>query len=314
MIHLGMAALAAVSAFAQEGPRATAVPDTVNLPVQEIGKDDLLGVQVYDSPELTRNVRVGADGTIRLPMLKNTIKVEGLLPVAVESLLASQIKKEEILVDPFVTVTIMEYHSRPINVTGAVKNPTVFQAVGRVTLLDAIAKAGGLDMNAPAGGEIVITRPNGESGVQSIQRIPVKQLIDGADPQLNVLLVGGEEVRVPVASTVVVTGNVMQSGVYPVQENGTTTVLTALAQAHGVGQYVPDKVYIYRFDDQGARHEIEVDLKAIRARKKPDVVLQAKDMLYIPDNNKSKWTQQAIQSVTGVAGSASTALIYTRGR
>jgi transcription antitermination factor NusG len=41
-----------------------------NLPAQPLGANDLIAVSVYDAPELTRNVRVGADGFIRLPMLK----------------------------------------------------------------------------------------------------------------------------------------------------------------------------------------------------------------------------------------------------
>ena len=49
-----------------------------NLPAQKIGPRDLIVIQVYDSPELTRSVRVGADGLIRLPMLKQRIQAEGL--------------------------------------------------------------------------------------------------------------------------------------------------------------------------------------------------------------------------------------------
>src|SRR5271154_4206199 len=51
-----------------------------NLPTQPVGPDDLLALSVYDSPELTRTVRVDADGTIRLPMLKDPIQVRGMVP------------------------------------------------------------------------------------------------------------------------------------------------------------------------------------------------------------------------------------------
>src|SRR5580700_9464997 len=57
-----------------------------NLPLQRVGPEDLLGLNVYDAPELTRTVRVSAEGTIRLPMLKNPIRVEGLLPNEIEGL------------------------------------------------------------------------------------------------------------------------------------------------------------------------------------------------------------------------------------
>lgn len=290
----------------------TVAYDTTNLPAQKIGVDDLLLIRVYDSPDLTRTVRVSQDGTIRLPMLKATIPVIGLLPVEIEKAVADSLKRDGLLVDPFVTVSVSEYHSRPISVNGAVKTPVIFQAVGKVRLLDALARANGL---APeAGGEIIVTRPNGDTGVQSVTRVPVKALYEGSDPQLNLTLLGDEEIRVPSVGSVVVTGNVREPGVYPVQDAGTTTVLTAIAQAKGLGDFQPKLVYILRPDDQGTRHEIEVDLQSILKRKKEDVVLQAKDMLYIPTNNRAKVTQQVITALTGSAQSAGTALVYTRGR
>jgi len=282
--------------------------DMTNLPAQKVGIDDLLLVRVYDSPDLTRTVRVSADGTIRLPMMKENVQVLGLLPVEIEKTLADALKQEQLLVDPFVTVSVAEYHSRPISVNGAVRAPVIFQAIGKVRLLDAVAKSGGL---APeAGGEIIVTRPNGDTGVQSVTRVPLKALLSGSDPQLNLALIGGEEILVPTVGTVVVSGNVRDPGVFPVQESGTTTVLTAIAQAKGLGDFQPANVYILRPDDQGARHEIEVDLKSILKRKKPDVVLQAKDMLYIPLNNRAKNTDRAITALTGTSSSVATALIY----
>ena len=51
-----------------------------NLPAQAVGPNDLIAVSVYDAPELSRTVRVGADGMIRLPMLDRLLKAQGFLP------------------------------------------------------------------------------------------------------------------------------------------------------------------------------------------------------------------------------------------
>lgn len=300
----------ALSTPAQEVVRPALSQEGANLPIQKIGKEDLLAVQVYDSPELTRTVRVSADGSIRLPMLKAPITVEGLLPNDVEVLIADALKRAQLLVDPFVTVNVAEYHSRPISITGAVRSPTIFQAIGSVSLLDAIARAGGLDPTA--GGEIIVTRPNGDAG-QSVQRVPVKLLLEGGDPTLNLRLTGGEQIRVPVVGTIVVTGNVRESGIFPVQDNGTSTVMTAIAQAKGLGQYRPKVIYIYRMDDQGVRHEIPVDMKQLSARKIPDVVLQAKDVVYVPENDRARITASALDRIAGFGSTAASgALIYRR--
>src|ERR1700722_7223513 len=114
--------------YAQQPDRAVATGSNLdyaysNLPTQPVGPDDLLALSVYDSPELTRTVRVDANGNIRLPMLKDPIPVRGLLPSQVETTIARSLTKGNVLVDPIVTVTIVEYQSRPVNVVGAVKNP-----------------------------------------------------------------------------------------------------------------------------------------------------------------------------------------------
>ena len=67
------------SALAQ--PARRAAPDAgANLPSQSVGPNDLISVSVYDAPELSRTIRVGADGYFALPMLKQRIKAKGLFP------------------------------------------------------------------------------------------------------------------------------------------------------------------------------------------------------------------------------------------
>ena len=89
--------------------------------MQKIGANDLVGITVYDSPEFSRTVRVATDGTLRLPMLKQRIKAEGLLPSELETAVAEALKAEQLVVDPYVTVTMAEYHSRPISVAGSLR-------------------------------------------------------------------------------------------------------------------------------------------------------------------------------------------------
>src|SRR5258707_13938144 len=81
-----------------------------NLPQQSIGANDLIAVSVYDAPELTRSIRVDSEGAIHLPLLKNEIQADGLLPRQLEAAIAAALKDEEILIDPIVSVTIVEYY------------------------------------------------------------------------------------------------------------------------------------------------------------------------------------------------------------
>ncbi|HXM45731.1 MAG TPA: polysaccharide biosynthesis/export family protein [Bryobacteraceae bacterium] len=282
-----------------------------NLPAQRIGANDLVAVSVYDVPELTRTVRVGADGLMRLPMLKQRIKADGLMPSELETAIATALVAEQLIVDPFVTVTIAEYNSRPISVAGAVKQPLTFQASGPVTLLEAITKAGGL---APeAGPEILVSRaqsaPDG-SVTALVQRVLVKGLIDAADPALNITLIGGEEIRVPEVGRVYVIGNVKKPGAFTVQDGVESTVLKMLALSEGLTPYASKDAYIYRREANGGKNEIQIPLSKIMERKAPDAPLLANDILYVPDNKGRRMTLGALEKVLAFGAGASTALIY----
>lgn len=255
-------------------------PGGANLPAQRIGVDDLIGVSVYDAPELTRTVRVETDGSIHLPLLSNGIAASGLFPGELEKRIADELADEQILVDPIVQVTVVEYHSRPISVMGAVKKPLTFQAVGVVTLLDALAFAEGL--SDTAGTEILLTRDG------TVEHIPVKRLMKDADPSVNYLLHGGEEIRVPEAGKIFVVGNVHKPGAFPVRDVADESVLKMIALSEGLLPYASKTAYIYRRDASGTKTEIPVDLDRIMKRKAPDVPLQIDDLLYIPDNNTKR--------------------------
>ena len=294
--------VATLALYAQPKPP-LAQDTTTNLPVQIIHADDLINVSVYDSPELTRTVRVGPDGYIRLPMLTEKIKADGGMPADLEEAIALALEKEKILRDPFVTVTVAEYHSRPISVAGAVKGPLTFQAIGAVTLLEAITRAGGLSLEA--GPEVLITR----GGIT--QRINVKALINAADPEANVKLYGGEEIRVPDIGKIFVVGNVKKPGAYSIQEGTETSVLKALAVSEGLMPFAGKQAFIYRREGgAGDKNEIPIELSKIMERKSPDVPLQPNDILYIPDRQGKRAGLAALEKILLFGTGATTALIY----
>jgi polysaccharide biosynthesis/export protein len=297
--------------YAQQPDRAMATGSNLeyaysNLPTQPVGPDDLLALSVYDSPELTRTVRVDANGNIRLPMLKDPIPVRGLVPSQVETTIARSLTQGKVLVDPIVTVTIVEYQSRPVNVVGAVKNPLVFQATRPIPLLDAIARAGG--MREDAGSDIVVSREVVENGkpARMTETIPVRKLIDNADPGSNVMLHGGEEVLVPEALKIYVVGNVKKPGAYPVRNDEETTILQLLALSEGLAPYSAKVAYVYRRAPGGTKTEVPIELAKIMKRKSPDVPLQANDILYIPDNKSQRLTAQTIDRLAGLGTATAT--------
>jgi polysaccharide export outer membrane protein len=307
-----VALLCSSSAFAQVGRRAVA-EEGANLPSQAVGPNDLIAVSVYDAPELSRTVRIGADGFFALPMVKQRIKADGLYAADLENAITEALRTEDILVNPVVTVTIAEYHSRPISVSGSVKMPLVFQAEGPTTLLEALARAQGL--TSDAGREILVSRSQPEADGKSImltRRIPVRELFDDADSALNLKLTGGEEIRVPEIGKIYVMGNVKKPGAFPVQAGFDTTVLEMLALAEGLAPFAGKQAYIYRREGAGPKNEIAVPLESIMKRKAGDVTLTANDILYIPDNSGRRVALATLERILSFTGAAGTALIYTK--
>ena len=301
----------AAAALAQEPQRAAPMIDasTANLPAQPIGANDLIAISVYGSPELTRTVRVGTDGNVRLPMLNKPVRAEGLMPAELEKSVAESLKAAQLLVDPLVTVTVVEYQSRPISVMGAVRKPLTFQATGKLTLLEALAKAEGLSPDA--GHEILVSKAGAAGGsVPLMRRIPVKALLADSDPGLNLRLVGGEEIRVPTADKVFIVGNVKKPGAFAIGEDAGTSILKAVAMAEGLMPYAAKEAVIYRREIAGNVHEQTVDIGKIMARKATDVALLPNDVLYIPEAKGTRLGWATLEKILLFGSGATTALIY----
>lgn len=279
-----------------------------------VGPDDVLSLTVFDVPELTRQLRVGTDGTVRVPLLKKKINVNGMLPGEIETAVANELKAEDILVDPVVSVAVIEYHSRPVSVVGAVRLPVTFQAAPNTHLLDAITRAGGL--TETAGSDIIVTHaitgPDGRATVIN-QRIPANKLMVDADDSVNIPLHGGEEVRVPEAGRVYVIGDVRHPGAIGVHDTtGNLTVLKAIAMSDGFDGFASKKkAYIFRKEGSPDQDGVPVDVQKILNRKIPDVTLQANDILYIPDSTGKRITMRALEATIGMGSAAAAAAIYT---
>lgn len=282
------------------------------LPAEKVGPNDLLGVAVYDSPELTRPVRVDESGDIRLPMVQHPIHVGDLYPAQIEGVITNALIASNVLVDPLVTVSVIEYRSRPITVMGAVRTPTEFQADGPVTLLDAISRAGGLAENA--GGVILLSRPSSGADDKSAtltERIPVQSLLNLKDASVNRILEGGDIIRVPVAEQVYVLGTVKRPGAFSLSNGADSSVLKALALSGGLDQHPAHIGYIYREEaGSSGRNEIPVDIKKIVAHKEPDVALQGNDILYIPQATARMVSGKVLEASFGVAVAVGTTLLY----
>jgi polysaccharide biosynthesis/export protein len=292
----------------QPGPPSPAMPVAIggsNLPFQPIGASDLIRLTVGDSPELSQTFRVNQQGNLNLPLLNKPISATGLMPDELRDKIAAALKKQHLLVNPVVDVSVVEYRSRDVTVAGAVKTPVTVQQLGDLRVLGALSQAGGL--LPEAGPEIIVEQANG-----SEQRISVRQLFDGLHPELNIPVEAGGQIRVPWCEQVFVVGDVKRPGAFPYQDMSDTTVLKLLALSGGLDSFNRDKAYIYRaMSGNPQKVEIEVPLKRILDRKSEDVRLAPNDILYIPVNGKLKASASVLNHVTGMGNAAVSAAIWS---
>ena len=229
-----------------------------------------------------------------------------------EGAIARALKDEELLVDPVVTVSVVEYRSRPIKVVGSVKKPVTFQAVGPTNLLSAISMAEGISDDA--GPEILVSRqqPDAEGKpVTLTQRIAIKSLMDATDSDLNLTLQGGEEIRIPEAGRIYVLGNVKKPGSFPVKDSTETSVFRIMALAEGLLPFSGKQAYIYRHEGgAGGKNEIPIDLDKIMRRKSPDVTLLANDILYVPDRSGRREFITALERTMPLGAAIASALVF----
>jgi polysaccharide export outer membrane protein len=122
-----------------------------------IGSGDLVSVQVFDVPELSRDFRVGQTGTIGIPLIPVRLHVTGLTEIQAERKIEEVLEANGLVSHAEVSVVVKEKKSRPITVVGAVAHPMVYSADRQVTLVQVLAEAGGI--LSDAGDSVIITRP-----------------------------------------------------------------------------------------------------------------------------------------------------------
>ncbi len=169
----------------------------------KIGPLDVLSVQVFKVPDLTKDVQVADDGTITYP-LTGAVPAAGKTARQLERDLVEKLG-EKYLRDPQVTVFVKEYNSQRITVEGGVRTTGVYALKGKTTLTQALAMAGDVDSTI-ASGDIVIFRTI--DGKRSAARFDFDEIRSGKieDPDLQ----PGDVIVADTSATKVALNNVLK--------------------------------------------------------------------------------------------------------
>ena len=157
-----------------------------------IGNDDVLAVNVWKEPDISKSVPVRSDGKISLPLV-GEVEAAGQTPLKLEQEIASRLKN--FISDPEVTVMVLEVRSLTFNIVGQVGKPGFYPLTRSFTILDAIALAGGFRDFAKEK-KIYILRATPD-GKETRLRFNYKDVIKGKHPEQNIVLQPGDTLVVP---------------------------------------------------------------------------------------------------------------------
>jgi polysaccharide export outer membrane protein len=300
----------------------------------------LLSITVFEAPEMNTVLRVSAGGDISMQLL-GEVHAAGLTPSELQSVLQGLLRRTYMR-DPHIGVFIQELQSHAVSVVGAVKMPGVFQIRGPKSLLEILSMAQGLgddagdtvsivradepsnsdhsrDTNLKAGGSVGISQSHQflvkNDGTDSsfanptskIEIINLKKLLESSDASSNVLVHPGDVVKVSRAGIVYVVGEVNKPGGFVLQNNESISILQALALAQGTTHTSAIReTRIIRTDlATGKRTEIAVNLGKIFSGKRPDILLEPEDVVFVPNSAAKsvfyRGSEMALQTAAGVA-------------
>jgi polysaccharide export outer membrane protein len=157
-----------------------------------IGGQDVLDINVWKEPELTRTVPVRPDGKISLPLL-NDVQAAGLTPTQLAEQITTSLKK--FVTGPQVTVIVTQINSQRIYILGEVLRAGAYPLLPNMTVLQALSSGGGFTQFAHAK-KIYVLRKDAD-GKQQKFPFNYKDVIDGKATDQNIVLRAGDTIVVP---------------------------------------------------------------------------------------------------------------------
>lgn len=281
---------------AQSGTQAS----TVGKESLVIGPGDLVHISVFDEPEMEQKVRVNDAGEIYLNLI-GKVKIAGMTSSQAAAAIRDKYQAGSFLNNPQVSVFVEEYSGESVSLLGQFQHPGPVTLTSPRSLLDVISMGGGLTDIADR--NLVIQRKSGEKINVFVPNKPNKALQES-----SVMVYPGDLVMAPKAGIVYVLGDVARPGGYVMNNDSQLTVLQALAMAAGTNRTAKEnKARLVRKENDKLT-EIQLKLTAMQKGKAPDMPLQPNDIIWVP----ASWVKTIAQGASGIAASATSAIIYTR--
>jgi polysaccharide export outer membrane protein len=277
-----------------------------------IGVGDIINIRISEEPDVSGQYQVSESGDVKIPLLEKPIHADGMSTFDFSSKLAQELKAQQILKDPYVTVFIERGMTQNVTIGGPVARPGIYPIERPTRLLDVLSMAGGLAPNA--GGTITITHApdakdaktgtDGTVGATS-DNIDVATLLSGDNRVANVLVHPGDNINVGGAAVIYVVGAVTKPGAFAVQDpRKGLSVLKAIALVEGTTPTAKlgSAIIVRKSTNETGREEIPLDLGKIIKGKEKDPILMSDDVLFVPNSAFKSGAKRVGDALTLAAG------------
>jgi polysaccharide export outer membrane protein len=235
-----------------------------------LGPGDAIGVQVYQSPDLSVDARVSENGVISYPLV-GSVQLGGLTISEAERKIADALRTGGFLKAPQVNIVLRQVRGNQVSVLGQVSRPGRFPLETFTTRVsDMLAAAGG---TTPTGDDVLIV--TGQRGGK-----PFRKVIDIPGLFLNeksgddILLAGGDTLYVAKAPVFYIYGEAQKPGPYRIERG--MTVMQALAQGGGpTVRGSQNRLRLHRRDASG---------KVVEAVPKLTDLVRPEDVIYVRES------------------------------
>jgi protein involved in polysaccharide export with SLBB domain len=267
------------TAMISEAPSVRLMPPATNASVRlssrgpatilyRVGVGDVLDIRLTNMPTRESTLfTVLKSGIVEYPLLSGAVRVDGMTTDEIAALLSKEIK---VIDHPQVAVSVRDYASHTVIVSGAVDSP------GRKILRRE---------SMPLYALLAEALPRPEAGVVTLTRDSKSQTLSMAsEQQMSTPTVSGDLIRVSAAASTAkrflyVGGDVASAGEKEFREGMTLT--QALLTAGGADRGTKLNARVARRNASGFLVTSEYNISAIRDGKAPDPILEAGDRIEV---------------------------------
>ena len=130
---------------------------------------DVVDISVYNEEDLHTRAKLGADGTVLLPLI-GAVSVGGKTVAEANELIRKRYS-EGFVKDPHILITVLEYRKSTFSILGQVARPGIYEIPEgrRISVVDAVLLAGGFTRTADQNGVRIKRMVKGKATVFKVK-------------------------------------------------------------------------------------------------------------------------------------------------